>query len=167
MTIFYEGFPIFDYGSQPLKKIECSLLSVGNKVYYIESVETGKKALFINNTAAPPLLAGLLIGTGFGVDVAHDSETGLRQLELNVYDIAVVVENDGPESWQICRRIRNLTAVPLIVINANASPDACARAIHAGADYCLRKPLGPQEFLARVNSLLQRSSLRPALPIGA
>lgn len=130
-------------------------------------MEMGNKALFINNTAAPPLLAGLLTGTGFGVDVAHDSETGLRQLELNAYDIAVVIENDGPESWQLCRRIRSLTAVPLIVVNANASPDACARAINAGADYCLRKPFGPREFLARVNSLLQRSSSRQVIPLGA
>jgi DNA-binding response OmpR family regulator len=130
-------------------------------------METGKKALFINNIAAPPRLAGLLTDTGFGVDVTSDSETGLRQLELNVYDIAVVVENDGHESWQLCRRIRSLTAVPLIVIDTNASPVACARAINAGADYCLRKPFGPREFLARVNSLLQRPSLRPALPLGA
>jgi two-component system response regulator RegX3 len=127
-------------------------------------VETRKNTLLINNKAAPPLLAGLLTGTGFGVDVARDSETGLRRLQLNDYDIVVVIENDGPESWQICRRIRSLTTVPLIVVSANASPDACARTINAGADYCLRKPFGPQEFVARVNSLLQRSSLRQGVP---
>ena len=111
-------------------------------------------------------MAGLLTGTGFGVDVAHDSETGLRRLQLNDYDIVVVIENDGPESWQICRRIRSLTAVPIIVVSANASPDACARTINAGADYCLRKPFGPREFVARVNSLLHRSSLRQGVPAG-
>ncbi|OGO08059.1 MAG: hypothetical protein A2Y92_00830 [Chloroflexi bacterium RBG_13_57_8] len=136
-------------------------------MYYIENVETGKKALLINNAPALLPLAGLLAGTGFAVDVANDPGTGLRRLEAGAYDIAVVMENDGLESWEFCRKIRELTAVPLIVVNARASPDACARAINAGADYCLRKPFGPGEFIARVNSLLQRASTRQALTIGA
>lgn len=127
----------------------------------------GKKALLFNNTLAHPIVAGLLTRTGFGVDLAPDSEMGLRQLEMQAYDITVIIASHGSESWQLCQKIRSLTAMPIIVISTNASPDACARAIDAGADYFLRKPFGPLEFLARVNSLMQRSSLRQAIPIGS
>jgi two-component system response regulator ResD len=125
----------------------------------------GKKALFINNDSAYPKVTGLLGEAGLEVYVANDVETGLRRLELDSYDIAVVLVSHGPESWQLCERIKSRAAVPLIVINAGASPEASARAIYAGADFFLRKPFGPQEFLARVNSLLQRPSPRQAVPV--
>jgi DNA-binding response OmpR family regulator len=126
----------------------------------------GKKALFINRTPVYPAAAGRLAESGFEVDVANEPESGLERLATQAYDIAVVIESNGPESWQLCRRIKNLTAVPLIVISASASPEACARAIQAGADFFMRKPFGPREFLARVNSLLQRPSPRQVVPIG-
>jgi two-component system response regulator ResD len=125
----------------------------------------GKKALFISSETAYPEVAGLLGEAGFGVVMASDVETGLRRLELDSYDIAVVLESHRLESWQLCRRIKNRAAVPLIVINAGASPETSARAINAGADFFLRKPFGPREFLARVNSLLQRPSPRQAVPV--
>lgn len=127
----------------------------------------GKKALLFNNTLAHPLVAGLLTRTDFEVDLAPDYEMGVRQLEMQTYDITVIIESQGSESWQLCQKIRSLTAIPLIVISTNASPDACAKAIDAGADYFMRKPFGPLEFLARVNSLMQRSSPRQAIPIGS
>jgi two-component system response regulator VanR len=127
----------------------------------------GKKALLFNNTLAHPLVAGLLTRTDFEVDLAPDYEIGVRQLEMQTYDITVIIESQGSESWQLCQKIRSLTAIPLIVISTNASPDACAKAIDAGADYFMRKPFGPLEFLARVNSLMQRSSPRQAIPIGS
>jgi DNA-binding response OmpR family regulator len=126
----------------------------------------GKKALFINGIPAYPAVAGLLAGAGFGVEVADGPEAGLRRLETQTCDIAVIIDSNGLESWQLCQRIRSLTAIPLIVIGTSASPEACARAINAGADYFMRKPFGPREFLARVRSLLQRPSPRQAVPIG-
>lgn len=142
------------------------MLFIRGEVYYIKNARMDKKALLFNNTLAHPLVAGLLTRTGFGVDLAPDFETGLRQLEIQAYDIAVVLESHGSESWQLCQKIRSLTTIPLIVISTNASPDTCTRAIDAGADYFMRKPFGPLEFLARVNCLLQRSSLRQAVPVG-
>jgi DNA-binding response OmpR family regulator len=120
-------------------------------------VETNRKALIINNTAGQPLLAGILTGARFFVDTASDTGKGLRQLVTQSYDIVVAVENRSPQSWQICRKIRDLTDVPLIVISAGAGPEACAKAIDAGADYFLKKPFGPREFVARADALLKRS----------
>jgi DNA-binding response OmpR family regulator len=126
----------------------------------------GKKALFINNIGAYPTVARLLTGAGFEVDVAADPETGLKKLAGQAYDIAVVIEGYDSESWRLYEEIKSLRTVPLIVIGASTSPVACARAIYAGADFFMKKPFGPQEFLARVNSLMQRSPLGQAVPIG-
>ena len=143
------------------------MLFTRREVSYIGYVKIVKKALLFNNSLAHPLVPGLLFRTGFEVDLAPDSDMGLRQLETQAYDITVIIVSHDSESWQLCRKIRSLTTIPLIVISTNAGPDSCARAIDAGADYFIRKPFGPLEFLARVNSLMQRSPQRQAIPVGS
>lgn len=135
------------------------------QVYYIEMVTMDKKVLFINNTGAASLVPGLLAGNGYGVDVAFDSETGLRHLVERSYDLAIVLESPAAESWHLCEKIRRLTGIPLIIISSNASTETCVKAISAGADYFMRKPFGPLELLARVGSLFQRTLSRQTIPV--
>ena len=124
-----------------------------------------KKVLFINNARSLLLISGFLSRMGYEVDVAHGADTGPLKLGGQAYDIVVVLEGPGAESWVTCERIRNLTDIPLIVISLNASTETCVRAINAGADYFIRKPFGPLEFLARVNSLLDRTRQRQPIPV--
>lgn len=119
-----------------------------------------KKVLFINNIRSLLLISGLLSKMGYEVDLVHSADAGLYKLVTEAYDLVVVLESPRVASWTICERIRSLSHVPLIVISLNASTETCVRAINAGADYFLRKPFGPLEFLARINSLLQRNSSR-------
>lgn len=125
----------------------------------------GKKVLFINNVRSLLLISGLLSKMGYEVDLVHDIDEGLVDLEEQTYDIIILLENPVAESWALCTKIRQLTGAPLIVISLNASTETSVKAINAGADCFLRKPFGPQEFLARINSLLQRTSSHPSISI--
>jgi DNA-binding response OmpR family regulator len=125
----------------------------------------GKKVLFINNIRSLLLISGLLSKMGYEVDLVHGADTGLLKLEEQTYDIVIVLESPAVESWPICERIRYLTSIPVIVISLNAGTETCVKAINSGADYFLRKPFGPLEFLARINSLLQRTPPRPSVPV--
>ena len=122
-----------------------------------------KKVLFINNIRSLLLISGLLSRLGYEVELVHDTEEGLLRLDSRPYDIVILMESPAVESWTTCESIRALTGIPLIVISLNAGTETCVRAINAGADCFLRKSFGPREFLARVNSLLQRAG--PRLPI--
>jgi DNA-binding response OmpR family regulator len=99
--------------------------------------------------------------------VACNSETGLQRLDAQAYDVIIFRESPLAESWLLCEKIRRLTTTPLIVISSNASTETCVKAINAGADYFMRKPFGPLELLARVNSLLQRTASRQPVPLGS
>ncbi len=134
--------------------------------YKIKFVTMNKKVLLINNISYRPVIPELLIKAGYRVDVTHDSEEGLRRLDNQAHDIVIVMESPAVEVWQLCVKIRNLTAIPLIIISSNASTETCVKAINAGADYFVRKPFGPLEFLARVNSLLQRAPSRQPVSLG-
>jgi DNA-binding response OmpR family regulator len=125
-----------------------------------------KKVLLINNITLRPVIPELLARAGYGVDVVCDPDAGLRQLDNQAYDVVILLESPDTESWQLCGKIRDLTAIPLIVISSSASTETCVKAINAGADYFMRKHFGPLEFLARVNSLLQRAPLRQPVSVG-
>ncbi len=125
-----------------------------------------KKVLLINNITVRLVIPELLIKAGYRVDAVYDSDSGLRQLYDQAYDVVIVLESPATKSWQLCEKIQRLTAIPLIVISSGASTETCVKAINAGADYFIRKPFGPLEFLARVNSLLQRTPFRQPMPVG-
>lgn len=120
----------------------------------------GKKVLFINNNRSLLLISGLLSKMGYEVNLVDSVAIGLSKLDKEVYDLIIIQENPNTESWRICEQIRWVSSTPLVVISLNASPDTCAKAINAGADFFLRKPFGPLEFLARINSLLQYNTPR-------
>jgi two-component system response regulator VanR len=128
-------------------------------------VAVSNRVLVIDNTILPATSSQLLTKEGYEVEKVHDSDVGLQQLDTQAYDIIIVQENHETESWQLCEKIRHLSRTPLIVISINASADTCVKAINAGADYFMRKPFGPLEFLARVQSLLQRTSLNQSAPV--
>ena len=117
----------------------------------------------INNVAPRPVISELLEKAGYGVDVASGTEAGLQHLDSQDYDVIIALEHPIGESWRLCHRIREISSVPLIIICPNASTEATVRTINAGADYFIRKPFGPLEFLARINSLLQRAPLNQPL----
>ena len=99
--------------------------------------------------------------------MVHNSDAGLQQLDTQAYDIIIVQENREAESWRLCEKIRRLSGMPLIVISKNASAETCAKAINAGADCFMRKAFGPLEFIARMQSLLQRTSLNQSSPVSS
>ena len=143
------------------------MLFTSLQVYYILIVTMNKKVLVINNTMPHSNSYHLLIKEGYRVDVVHNSDAGLQQLDAQAHDIIIVEESPEAESWQLCEKVRRLSGMPLIVISIKASANTCVRAINAGADYFLRKPFGPLEFLARVQSLLQRASPKQSVPVGS
>jgi DNA-binding response OmpR family regulator len=115
-----------------------------------------KRVLFINNYTANSTVPELIAGAGYKVDVAIELGAAYRGLESRNYDLIILLENPYAASWQTCQDIRRLSTIPMIVISYGATTETCVKAINAGADYFMRKPFGPLELLARINSLLQR-----------
>ena len=115
-----------------------------------------RRILFINNYTASSTVPELIAGSGYRVDITLNLEAATRELETHNYDLVVLLENPYAPSWTTCERIRRWTSIPMIVISYEASTETCVKAINAGADFFMRKPFGPLELHARINSLLQR-----------
>jgi len=70
----------------------------------------------------------------------------------------VLPDGDGVE---LCRRLREWSDMPLIVLSAVGEEDAKVRALSSGADDYITKPFGPRELIARLAANLRRTSVEP------
>ena len=97
---------------------------------------------------------------GFAVDVAFDGEDGLALAGAGGYDVVVLdVMLPVRDGWSVLSALRrggNATAV--LMLTARDAVDERVRGLELGADDYLTKPFAFAELLARVRSLMRRSS---------
>ncbi len=112
----------------------------------------------------PALLRALRIGLearGFEVIAAHTGAEGLSRAAQATPDLVVLdlglPDLDGVE---VCRRLRQWTEVPVIVLSALDSEDRKVLALDSGADDYVTKPFGMQELEARLRVALRHAAAR-------
>ena len=109
------------------------------------------------------LIRELLERAGATVREAANGREALRLL----YDVrpdVIVLDVTMPEldGWQALERIRDLSAVPVLMLTARDTEMEKVRGLREGADDYVTKPFGRQELLARVEALLRRAGGPPA-----
>jgi two-component system, OmpR family, KDP operon response regulator KdpE len=99
---------------------------------------------------------------GFEVVLCGDGLEGLRAFHAEHPDVVIldIVMPGGMDGLTVCRRIREVTDTPVMMLSAQAvTEDDVIEGLNAGADEYLTKPVRLNEFVARVNALLRRSQL--------
>jgi two-component system KDP operon response regulator KdpE len=116
-------------------------------------------------------LRTILSARKWRVSIAHDGAEGLALAAADPPDVIILdlglPDMDGSE---VCRRLREWTAVPIIVLSVRESEREKVAALDAGADDYLTKPFGIEELLARIRVALRHSAQArgsPATVIGA
>lgn len=99
---------------------------------------------------------GLLL-EDYAVDVAYDGVKGLEAAKEDSPDLVILdIMLPGMDGLEVCRRLRRVSDVPVIMLTAkDAVPDRVA-GLEAGADDYLVKPFAFDELLARIRALLRR-----------
>ena len=68
----------------------------------------------------------------------------------------------GTDGLEVCRRLREASAVPIVMLSALGEEDDRVVGLELGADDYVVKPFSPRELVLRVESLLRRAGERPA-----
>lgn len=120
---------------------QCSVLIVDDDVKLVKLLKTYfDKEGFITLTSNDGLAA---------LQVARDKEPDIIVLDLML---------PGIDGWEVCRRIRKNSDIPIIMLTARDEESDRLVGLEIGADDYVTKPFSPREVVARVKAILRRSN---------
>jgi two-component system, OmpR family, KDP operon response regulator KdpE len=95
---------------------------------------------------------------GFEVDTTRTATEALERAAIRLPRAAIIelVLPDG-DGVKVCRRLREWSSMPMIVLSAVGDEDEQVRAFEAGADDYVTKPFRPRELVARLAANLRRA----------
>jgi DNA-binding response OmpR family regulator len=103
------------------------------------------------------LLRDFLSVAGFGVATAGGEQAALEALDAQQVDCVLLdVMLPGSSGFDLCRRIRQQSDVPLLFLTARGDDSDKLRGLGLGADDYIVKSATPAEVVARVNAVLRR-----------
>ena len=116
-----------------------------------------------DDTRLSAMLADYLSENGFRVRAAGTARTGLEEIGRNPPD-AVILDIMLPDldGFETCRRIRMVSAVPVLMLTAKGDETDRIVGLEIGADDYLPKPFNPRELLARLKAVLRRHAMPAA-----
>ncbi len=103
---------------------------------------------------------------GWTVEEAESGEDALNAFTAQAADVVLIdIMLPGIDGFDVCRSIRRVSDVPIVMVTARADTHDVVAGLEAGADDYLTKPFAPKELSARIRALLRRSrSADPAAP---
>lgn len=109
------------------------------------------------------LLQKRLLGYGFLTDAVENGEELLQKLDEKRYDLILLdIMLPGEDGLSLCRKLRDSSQkcpdIPIIFTSALGEPADRVVGLEMGADDYLPKPFVMRELIARIRSVLRRSS---------
>ncbi|HKE93607.1 MAG TPA: response regulator transcription factor [Povalibacter sp.] len=104
------------------------------------------------------LIGFTLRQAGFEVRTVQDGQAALRAFASEPADF-VLLDINMPmlSGLEVCRRIRDSSTVPIMMLTVRDQEDDLVAALEAGADDYVRKPFSPRALLARIRALVRRA----------
>jgi two-component system OmpR family response regulator len=114
-----------------------------------------------------PRLAALVMeylnGYEFSVDLVTRGDTAVAHFQTSQPDLVVLdLMLPGLDGMLVCRQIRELSKVPILILTAREDSYDEVSALEQGADDFVNKPVQPRVLLARLRALLRRTQAVPA-----
>ena len=104
-------------------------------------------------------LSYMLAKEGFDVSLASNGEAGLAEFERHGADIVLLdLMMPGLSGTEVCRRLRQRSSVPIIMLTARDSEIDKVVGLELGADDYVTKPFSHRELVARIRAVLRRGT---------
>jgi DNA-binding response OmpR family regulator len=111
------------------------------------------------------LLKRFLSEYGYEVYAAVCAEEGFKKIRTVIPDLIILdVMLPGMTGFDVCKRIRQFSTVPIIMLTARGEVMDKVVGLELGADDYLPKPFEPRELVARMQAVLRRSFQRAGGP---
>jgi two-component system KDP operon response regulator KdpE len=109
-----------------------------------------------------------LMASGYTVAAASDGKTAIEMLESATYDLLIldIMLPGSLNGFEVCKRIREFSDIPIIMLTGRAREQDRIRGFDAGADDYITKPFSVEELLLRVKAILRRAHASDEFPKG-
>jgi two-component system KDP operon response regulator KdpE len=108
------------------------------------------------------LLSDHIRATGYDCIVAQESALGLKLAEESKPDLIVLdVMMPDMDGWTVCRRLREFSQVPIIMLTAKGEEVDKLHGFRLGVDDYVTKPFSFAEMVARIGAVLSRTKGNP------
>jgi DNA-binding response OmpR family regulator len=105
------------------------------------------------------VLSRFLRREGYQVEVASDGPAGLARALSGVHDLVILdLMLPGLGGLEVCRRLREVAAIPVIMLTALGEEADRIAGLDLGADDYLAKPFSARELTARMKAVLRRAN---------
>ncbi len=124
----------------------------------------GEKILVVDDEETTvQLIAILLERRGYEVIKSYRADEGLRKAYSSQPDLVLLdIMMPDMDGWEVCKRLREMSDVPIIFLTARGEVRDVVRGLEMGADDYIIKPYDNDELVARVRAHLRRSP-RPSM----
>jgi len=94
---------------------------------------------------------------GYSVRHCLNGSDGIAAFRKNHYNIVILdIMLPGMDGWEVCREIRKMSGVPIIMLTAKGEIFDKVLGLELGADDYIVKPFEPKELVARTRAVLRR-----------
>ena len=120
-----------------------------------------------DDTRLRELLHKYLSEQGFRITAAQDAGDARAKLRAFSFDLIVLdIMMPGESGLELTRRLRQDSAVPVLLLTAMGETDDRIAGLESGADDYLSKPFEPRELVLRINAILRRTRVPEVPPDG-
>jgi len=113
-----------------------------------------------DEVALAELLRDYLLHEGYQVTLAHDGVSGAQLALSKAWSLILLdVMLPGKDGVTLCRELRGVSAVPVIMLSARVEEVDRLIGLECGADDYVCKPYSPREVVARVKAQLRRTQM--------
>lgn len=125
------------------------------------------KALIVDDDRVlADVVAFTLRREGFEIVLAYDGQAALQRWSSEKPDLIVLDVNlPKLDGFAVCRRIREQSDTPIILLTVRGEEDDVVRGLELGADDYITKPFSPRQLVARTQAVMRRAgkSAAPAV----
>ncbi len=120
--------------------------------------EPRRRVLVVDDEASIREVLGQYLGLeGYEVLAAADGMTALQLFHSTPPDVVVLdLMLPGIDGFEVCRRMRAMSAVPIVMLTARSDEDDKLTGFRAGTDDYVTKPFSPREVVMRVQAIMRR-----------
>lgn len=104
---------------------------------------------------------------GFEVILAEDGESAYRRWQDDNPDLIILDVNLPKEDgFTVCKRIREQSDIPIILLTVRSDEEDILGGFHLGADDYITKPFSPRQLMARVKAVMRRAKKKTRQRLG-